>query len=74
MRRDRALSLKERKQSLSFKHEGEMSQEACLFVGGDPVGSELVSVAWGISESVAPGTVGGFVPIGLLGGSAISAG
>ncbi len=59
---------------MSLKQEGEMSQEACLIVGGEPVGSEFVSVVWGISKSSAPGTVGGFVTFGLLGGSAISAG
>ena len=50
-----------------------MSQETCLIVGGEPVGSEFVIVAWGTSESAAQGTVGDFVSF-CLGGSAISAG
>ena len=58
---------------MSLEHEGEMSQEACLIVGGEPVGSEFVIVAWGTSESAAQGTVGGFVSF-CLGRSAISAG
>ena len=58
---------------MSLKHEGEMSQEACLIVGGEPVGSEFVIVAWGTSESAAQGIVGDFVSF-CLGGSAISAG
>jgi hypothetical protein len=61
------------KELLSSKHEGKMPQEACLIVGGEPVGSEFVSVAWGTSESAAQGTVGDFVSF-CLGGSAISAG
>lgn len=59
------------KAALFLKREGEVPQEVCLIVGGEPVGSELVGVAWG---SAASGTVGGFVTFCLFGGSAISAG
>ena len=51
-----------------------MAQEACSIVGGEPGGSEFVSMVWGSSESDAPWTVRGFMALWLLGGSAISAG